>query len=136
MNQNLTAAQLAAQFDHAATDVTDAVGKVVEAAAYRIRGKAFDAVSGDGGDAPGVGDDGEEQDNNDPYAFAARHIEAVHDGGLEMVIGYDNAIEPLAASIEYGGAAAGPGGHLAKELKTEAPRFAKVIPLAALKRLR
>lgn len=134
MNQNLTAAQLAAQFDHAATDVTDAVQKVVEAAAYRIRGKTFDAVAGD--NEPVIGDDGEEQDNNDSYAFAARHIEAVHDGALEMVVGYDNAIEPLAASIEYGGAATGPGGHLAKELKTEAPRFAKVIPLAALKRLR
>ncbi len=125
MNQNLTAAQLAAQFDHAAADVTDAVQKVVEAAAYRIRGKAYDAVTSDGEDG-----------DNDRYRFAARHIEAVHDGALEMVIGYDNGIEPLAASIEYGGAAAGPGGHLAKELKTEAPRFAKVIPLAALKRLR
>lgn len=125
MNQNLTAKQLAAQFDHAAAEVTDAVGKVVEAAAFRMRGAAYDAVSGDG-------DGGD----NDSYSFAARHIDAVPDGALEMVVGYDNSIEPLAAAVEFGGATAGPGGHLAAALKTEAPRFAKVVPLAALKRLR
>lgn len=134
MNQNLTAAQLAAQFENAAADVADAVQKVVEAAAFRLRGRAFDAVAGD--EAPVIGDDGEEQDNNDSYAFAARHLEAVPDGALEMVIGYDNTIAPLAASIEYGTASGGPGGQLAKELKTEGPILARTVPLAALKRLR
>lgn len=125
MNQNLTAQQLAAQFDHAAADVTDAVDKVVKAAAYRIRGNAYDAVSADGGG-----------ETNDSHQYAARHIEAVPDGELEMVIGYDNTIAPLAAAVEYGSATIAPGGHLAAALKTEAPIFERVVPLAALKRLR
>lgn len=122
---NISAAQLAAEFNHAADDVADAVGKVVEAAAYRIRGDAFDAVSAAGG--PGA---------NDRHRFAARQIEAVPDGPLEMVIGYSGDIDPLAAAIEYGSATISPGGHLAAALRTEEPRFANVVPLAALKRLR
>ncbi len=122
---NVTAAQLAAQFNHAADDVTDAVQAVVEAAAYRIRGNAYDAVSAAGGSG-----------TNDRHRFAARQIEAEPDGPLDMVIGYDNQIEPLAAAIEYGSATISPGGQLATALRTEEPRFAAVVPLAALKRLR
>ncbi len=125
MNQNLTARQLAAQFDHAAADVADAVGKVVVAAAYRVRGQAHDAVAADGGDS-----------KNDSHQFAARHIEAVPDGELEMVVGYDNTIAPLAAAVEFGSATLAPGGQLARALKTQAPIFATTVPLAALKRLR
>lgn len=125
MNQTLTARQLAAQFDNAAAEVTEAVGAVVRAAAYRVRGNAHDSVAagGEGGD-------------NDSYAFAARQIEAVPDGELEMVVGYDNRIAPLAAAIEFGTATGGPGGQLSRALMTEAPIFERVVPLAALKRLR
>ena len=122
---NLTAAQLAAQFNRAADDAHDAVQKVVEAAAYRIRGAAYDAVSAAGSGNP-----------NDRYRYAARQIEAVPDGPLGMAIGYDNQIEPLAAAIEYGSATISPGGHLANALETEAPRFEQVVPLAAMKGMR
>lgn len=125
MNQNLTADQLAAQFARSAREVDDAVQAVVEAAAYSVRGDAFERVTRDG-----------EDNDNDAHRFAARQIDAVPDGPLSMVVGYDNQIADLAAAVEYGSATIAPGGQLATALDTEAPIFAKTVVLAALKRMR
>ena len=125
MNQNLTADQLAAQFDRAAREVDEAVGAVVQAAAYSVRGDAYERVTRDGEDS-----------DNDAHRFAARQIDAVPDGDLGMVVGYDNEIADLAAAVEYGSATIAPGGQLATALDTETPIFAKTVVLAALKRMR
>jgi len=126
MNQNLTADQLAAQFARSAREVDDAVGAVVQAAAYSVRGDAYERVNRDA----------ETDGPNDRHRFAARQIDAVPDGDLTMVVGYDNQIADLAAAIEYGSATIAPGGQLATALDTETPIFAKTVVLAALKRMR
>ncbi|MBK6887030.1 MAG: hypothetical protein IPH03_11800 [Tetrasphaera sp.] len=100
MNQNLTARQLAAQFDRAAAEVTEAVGAVVRPRHTRARAAtpttrvATTARAG----------------QQRPYGFAARQIEAVPDGDWRWSSGYDNQIEPLAAAIEFGTASRGPAG--------------------------
>jgi len=125
VNQNLTADQLAAQFARAAREVDDAVAAVVEAAAYAVRGDAYERVTRDG-----------EDNDNDAHRYAARRIDAVPDGKLAMVVGYDNEIVDLASAIEYGSTTIAPGGQLATALDTEAPRFERTVVLAALKRMR
>ena len=126
MNQNLTADQLAAQFARSAREVDDAVGAVVEAAAYAVRGDAYERVTRDA----------ETDGDNDAHRYAARRIDAVPDGQLAMVVGYDNEIVDLASAIEYGSTTIAPGGQLGTALDTEAPRFERTVVLAALKRMR
>ena len=126
MNQNLTAHELAAQLHRSATEVDEAVGAVVEAAAYRVRGDAFDRVSRSG----------ESDKASDSHRFAARQIDAEPDGELAMTVGYDNRIADLAAAVEYGSTTIAPGGQLATALEAEAPRFGKTVMFAALKRMR
>ena len=126
MNQNLTADRLAAQFARSAREVDEAVQAVVEAAAYSVRGDAYERVTRDG----------ETDKANDRHRFAARQIDAVPDGNLAMVVGYDNQIADLAAAVEYGSTTIAPGGQLATALDTEAPIFARTVVLAALKRMR
>lgn len=125
MTQNVTAHELAAQFQRAARDVDDAVGKVVEAAAYAVRADAFERVTRDG-----------EDNDNAAHRYAARQIEATPTGDLEMQVGYDTGDDELTAAIEYGSATIAPGGQLSTALETEAPRFARTVVLAALKRMR
>lgn len=121
MSKNTTAKSLASDLRRTAQQADEAATAVVKKGAADIKDQARASVAGSG---------------HSEAERAARAISFDMLSPTDARIGYYASIGPLAAELEHGGAAAGPGGHLARALKTESSDFQRILPLAVLKRMR
>ncbi len=120
MNKSTTAKQLASDLRRTAAQATEAASAVVKRGAADIKDQARASVAASG---------------HPEAQRAARAISFDMISPIDARIGYYASVESIAAQIEHGGAAAGPGGHLSRALKIEQPDFERILPLAVLKRM-